>query len=115
MDVEVFIGDLNDPEFNMEKGDWNGNIPSRINDFFPYSNDAFSKIVDKVINHELSGKQTDWSSWTAALYPHQTSEVISYIYGLEVCRKDREIKNILSFIQTLDSNQQYGLVACEMI
>jgi len=31
----VYIGDLDDPTFNWEGGDWSGNIPKSISDEFP--------------------------------------------------------------------------------
>ncbi|MDQ1002788.1 hypothetical protein QFZ28_003188 [Neobacillus niacini] len=29
MEVEVYIGDLSDPEFDYENGNWSGNIPKK--------------------------------------------------------------------------------------
>ena len=32
---DVYIGDLDDPEFHWDGGDWNGNVPRAIASVFP--------------------------------------------------------------------------------
>lgn len=114
MDVEVYIGDVTDPHFNYESGSWSGNIPKRVSGFFPNPHSIFFSLIEKIEKGEIIGKQTDWGSWTALLYPNELAEVIKELYGNEVCANDNSIRGILDFVNQLDNEQQYGLVACEI-
>jgi hypothetical protein len=114
MEVEVYIGDLSDPEFDYENGNWSGNIPKRISDFFPDPHTIFFGIVNKIEKGELTGKQTDWGSWTAILYPSEITDVIKELYGAEACTKNKYIRSVLIFVKQLDNEKQFGLVACEI-
>jgi hypothetical protein len=113
MDVEVFIGDLSDPEFNYENGNYNDNCPKRMIDFFPKSHTFFHEVVDRILKGEMEGKQTDWGTWTASLYPRQIIEFI-----IEVCTREginrSSIRGVISFLERLPQDVKVGLVACEM-
>ncbi|MGG3563154.1 hypothetical protein ABES03_16300 [Neobacillus rhizosphaerae] len=114
MDVEVFVGDLDDPNFNYVKGNWNGNCPKRISVFFPSAYKLFFEIINKIDGGQLEGKQTDWGSWTAPLYPEEIIEVMKEYYGDEKYSLEQSIREIVNFLKDLPQDKKYGLVACEM-
>ncbi|WP_462411545.1 hypothetical protein [Neobacillus sp. Marseille-QA0830] len=114
MDIEVFIGDLNDPEFNYQNGNWTGNIPKRISDFFPEPHSIFFNIIKKIDNKEITGWQTDWGSWTAILFPSEMTEFIIDLYGKKATEQNKKVQRLLTFVRQLDAEKQYGIVACEM-
>lgn len=114
MDVEVYIGDLSDPEFDYENGKWSGNIPKRISGYFPDPHKIFLEIIKKIDIGEITGKQTDWGSWTAILYPSELANVVKELYGEVACIKNKYIRTVLVFVHKLDNKKQYGLVACEI-
>jgi hypothetical protein len=113
MDVEVFIGNLNDPDFKWEGGNWSGNCPSRISPFFPNPLKFFDTIVSQIDNNTIYGKQTDWGSWVAPLYPSEIMDIINNYYERkpENAKQARAIKR---YINSLDSQLKYALVACEI-
>lgn len=94
MNVEVFLGDLTDPSFNYEGGDWSGNTPRRIGNYFPRPNDIFFQILDMVEKKIVDGRQTDWGSWTVRLYPHEMVGVVRNLYGEEACAKEKSVKDL---------------------
>lgn len=53
MDVEVFVGNLDDPCFDWDNANWSGNCPERISDFFPHSHIIFFKLIKQIENKEL--------------------------------------------------------------
>ncbi|RFU61975.1 hypothetical protein [Peribacillus glennii] len=114
MDIEVFIGDLSDPDFDYETGSWSGNIPKRISGYFPNPHNIFPKLVDKIDKKEITGRQTDWGSWTAILYPNELTNVIIDLYGEQSFETDTMVSSLLTFVRQLDNTKQYGLVASEM-
>jgi aspartate carbamoyltransferase regulatory subunit len=112
MDVEVYIGDLNDPDFKWEGGDWSGNAPSRISEFFPSPSKLFDSIIIQINNNQINGKQVDWGCWVAPLYPN---EILVIIENYEMDRKTaNQARSIKRFVTNLNSNQKYALVACEI-
>lgn len=111
-EVEVFIGDLEDPAFQYEGGDWNHNYPKRISPFLPDGSDLFYKILDGIYKKELVGRQTDWGSHTCLLYPYEMIQVLSGHYAHS--RKGEDVERLFRMILDLDPGIQYGLVACEM-
>jgi hypothetical protein len=59
----------------------------RISNIFPDARNVFFKIINKIDRGEIIGKQTDWGSWTAILYPSELGDVIKELYGEEACTK----------------------------
>ncbi|CAM2787816.1 hypothetical protein [Salinicoccus roseus] len=109
MELEVFIGDLEDDLFDYENGDYNGNIPKRISMFFPKSHSTFHFILQKIEDKEIEGKQTDWGAWVALLYLHEMKDLLKGFYN------EADFKVVEKEMIKLDANKKYALVACEMI
>ena len=99
---DLYIGDLDDPKFHWEGGDWNGNSPRGVTgvhvsvDRFTF--DKFTNMIDE---GELPGIQADWGCWVARLKREEIEAVLSSlgVTGLSV--------------RTLEDGMTYGLVALE--
>ncbi|WP_144460890.1 hypothetical protein [Siminovitchia fortis] len=108
MDIEIFIGNLDDPDFDYGQGDWSGNCPSRISPFFPKPHNAFSYLIDLIGSGRIEGRQTDWGTWVAPLYP---SEIVKLMEGLY---EGDDLRYIVEIANQLIADQKYALVACEI-
>jgi hypothetical protein len=107
-DVEVYIGDMNDPDFKWGGGDWNGNSLKRISEFFP----SPLKLFDEIIN-QLNGKQVDWGCWVVPLYPNEIVDFISNHYENDLTNRN-QVQSLRRYIMNLNPNEQYALAACEI-
>jgi hypothetical protein len=79
----TYIGDLADPAFHWDGGDWNGNIPRGISPAFPpvpTPNNYNRKFHDWVKSTKVTCKQTDYGGWVARVGNHTlvTCNVIGY-------------------------------------
>jgi len=106
--IHYFVGDLEDPKFDYEGGNWNGNMPPRISPYIPLSGMLFQQARNKVRSNEWEGKQTDWGSYVIRLYPNQLETY------LKECLK-HDTKFVDSIIHKLDVEKQYALVASEAV
>jgi hypothetical protein len=106
--IDVYIGDLNDLNFDFDNGDWDGNCPTRKSDFFPRGREVFRLLVNKIESGELEGKKVDWGAWVARMLP---SEIL--IFMNEFYKDTTEAQNIIEFIKLLDPNKRCALVASE--
>jgi hypothetical protein len=113
MDVEVYVGDLQDPNFRWEGGDWNGNSPKRISEFFPSPRKLFAEIIDQINKKRVVGKQVDWGCWVIPLYPREIIEFIGNHYE-NIRTGKNQVQSIKRYILNLNPNEQYALVACEI-
>ena len=109
-DCSTYIGDLDDPEFEWDEGNWNGNIPSRLSSDFPptrkpYHRD-FHEWVDKI---GVICKQTDFSGWVARVNKSQLIDFLHYCYTID----DNDVKSLIVFVGTLEDGKEYALVAEE--
>jgi hypothetical protein len=79
---DVYIGDLDDPNFHWDGGNWRiGNIPRRKSPFFPSVMAVpFWSLLRKIKAGELDGKQTDWGGWVARATKKQIHEFIASVY-----------------------------------
>ena len=61
---DLYIGDLDDPNFHWEGGNWNGNSPRGATDVHVgVDRFTFGKFTNKIGSGGLPGKQTDWGCW----------------------------------------------------
>lgn len=115
-DCSVYIGNLEDPKFKWEGGDWNGNTPMGLSpDFPPTSQHYNGNFHGWVAAAGVVCKQTDFGAWVAQVTKSQILEYISATY-----KGDENLpwvkgglKEILEFVATLDDVRVYGLVATE--
>jgi len=107
----VYIGNLDDPNFNYYGGKevYNGNIPKRRGEPFPDGKDNVFRFVSNQIRSEIiPGRQVDWGASVAPLYPMEIYEVFKEFYEpKELGMLERRLKN-------LEQDKKYALVACEL-
>lgn len=122
---DVYIGDLDDPEFHWDGGDWDGNIPKPLTDAFPpvggHYNECFHRWVDK---SGVESRKTDFGGWVNRVTPQQISDYIEDCYGVDSMYAGTESKQawkhltdrlekIRAFVNSLDDDELYALVATE--
>ena len=118
---DAYIGDLDDPDFKWEGGDWNGNTPPRLSPYFPpcgiTPDMPFWWIKDRVESGKLVGKQTDWGAWTAKVGKKQ---IIGFMYEYYDHRKSnmmphlrQQLEELRKFVDSLEDGKMYALVAVE--
>lgn len=124
--LDVYIGNLDDPEFNWEGGNWEGNIPRRISPFFPHKwtpsgYSPFSEVVERIRAGIYNGKQTDWGGWVARVTKKQIMELLDELYPPEWYRAQehfpwilQQMEELKRFVESLDPSKEYALVAAEL-
>ncbi len=123
-DHACYIGDLNDPSFSWDDGDWSGNVPKAITHGFPDESEAFSRIIKGIEDLEFDGKQTDFGGWVARMTKKEILELIDKWYPpgtlhpyenspfMQV-KYDRLMK-LLPELEALDDKKVYAVVAWEL-
>jgi hypothetical protein len=128
---DIYIGDLDDPEFRWDGGDSNGNIPARLSPYFPprgfhapYNAHFFAWLRS---NPAVEWKQTDFGGWVAKVTKRQIFEFIRFTYGTDPSYTDSEktlrwrgeaylvdnLDGLTRFALALDPKKTYALVATE--
>jgi len=117
---------LDDPSFQWDGGDWNGNVPKRLSPFFPPAQGpglgAFSGFMRRLEDGRFIGKQTDWGGWVV---PASKSTIESFIaelydddsnYGVASTMPHLAswLTELRSFVSSLDDDGQLALVATEL-
>ena len=109
----TYIGDLADPAFCWDGGDWNGNIPRGIGPAFPPAPapDPYNgKFHDWVARRKVTCRQTDYGGWVARVGKAQLLDFIQYCYGSD---RDEAVSELIDFVNSLEDTGQYALVAEE--
>lgn len=115
--LNVYIGFLDDKDFNYEGGDWNGNVPKRQSPFFPFGNDAYFMLLKKIKNDDYEGKKTDWSGYVAKV---DKKQIIEFVDELKEKHKsllkfsDYGFPTIYDYINSLEDDKLYALVGVEI-
>ena len=117
--LDIWIGDFDDPDFSWDGENWAiGNIPTRKSPLFS-SSDAFFKLINDIESGKLVGKQTDWGGFTAKATKSQIKEFFKEFYTNDETEKGRGTTidpltdNFMVFVESLDDNKIYALVAAE--
>ena len=110
----VYVGDLGNPNFKWDGGDWNGNVPSAISPEFPppprhYNGDYHAWVK----RSGVECKQTDFDGYVARVKKAQILDFVSSTYARS---KDLPwvkpyLPELLEFIDALDDDAIYALVA----
>jgi len=121
---DVYLGNLDDPTFDPDGGDWNGNVPSRESEFFPPTGAGdrpFFRVIRMIESGELQGKQTDWGGWVARVRPTQIRELLDQFYdGDPTYAPDSEshlkgqLERLRAYVEQLDPDTDVALVATEL-
>ena len=112
----VYVGDLEDPKFLWDGGDWNGNVPARLSPEFPPMSGHYNEVFHSWVKAKgLTCEKTDFSGWVARVTKEQIFEFVAEAYrGSEklpwVADRLSELK---CFVETLFTDHEYGLVATE--
>ena len=120
MSYDVYIGDLADCSWNPTPEEWNiGNAPTRQSPFFPAGGFAlFREVWRRVESGEWDGKQVDWGAWVARLYPREIMAFIEEQYASKhwtgLPHLEQWLDDLRRYVQQLDSDQVYALVASEL-
>jgi len=117
----VYIGDLQDPKFSWDDGDWDSNVPSRVSEMFPPANvELFFEVIHLIKDGKLEGKQTDFGGWVAKVRKDQILQLISFWYDADPYQSEFEAhlqgwwKKFRDSISKLEDDKVYGLVATEL-
>lgn len=115
--TSVYIGDLNDPKFSWDNGNWNGNVPRRQGPELPDDcvGKVWKSVFDKIDSGEFQGKQVDWGAVVAKVTKKQIIKFISEMYEMpyDELMKDQLIE-IINYVSNLEDDKLYALVACEL-
>jgi hypothetical protein len=120
--LDVYIGDLSDPSFRWDGGDWNGNVPTRLSPFFPDGSKIQKEVIERIDAGVYDGKQTDWGGHVARVTKQQIRDLIQDHYGKNEWYKDpspmphmlEALNEVRKFVESLDDNNLYALVTTEL-
>ena len=118
---DVYIGDLDDPDFHWDGGNWNGNSPRGVSPLLPNTEreEPFRRVQGLIHTGTLVGKQTDWGCWVAIASREVLSQLIHEWYGdgeIYLSDLDDNYENVSLELHVLISNlnpKNYALVAIE--
>ena len=112
----VYIGNLEDPKFKWDGGDWNGNVPAALSREFPpmgqhYNADFHAWVKASGVKCE----QTDFGGWVACVNKSQILDFIKTTYrGKERLPWVKDgLKALKVFVLALEEDRVYALVATE--
>ena len=115
-ECSVYVGDLDDPKFLWEGGDWNGNVPRAL------SNDSLSQgghynafFHAWVAKAGVTSRQTDYGGWVARVNKKQ---LLSFLTEGYVGQEDLpwiadRLPDLRAFIESLVDDKEFALVATE--
>ena len=121
---EVYVGDLDDPDFHWDGGNWNGNVPKPIYNIFPIVGGSYNECFHRWVNKaDVECRQTDFGGWVSRVTKQQLVSYIEYCYGEDPKYADPDdqswkhlidrLKGVRHFIESLEDGKVYALVATE--
>ena len=112
---DVYIGWADDPEFSLEGGDSQGNVPYRQSPFFPSGGDPFWKLVRGIDAGTYRGRQVDWGGWASPMTVSELRTFIAECYPPRPTKdQDPRVTEVIRFVEALDPEKEYILVAAEL-
>jgi hypothetical protein len=120
--LDVYIGDLSDPSFRWDGGNWNGNVPTRLSPFFPGGDRIRRVMLERIDSKAYEGKQTDWGGYVAKVTKQQIKDLIQEQYGDHDWYKDpspmphmlQALQKLRDFVDSLEERKLHALVATEL-
>ena len=115
----VYIGDLDDFDWN-DKSCWSvGHTPQKISVLFPSAGSTlFLKIWDRILEKKLEGAQTDWGAFVAKVSKQDIVKIIEEYYRISPyplpSHLQPELNELKQQVAALDEQKIYGLVASEL-
>ena len=112
---EVYVGDLKDPGFKWQGGNWNCNIPARLSPIFPPLPGSYSRTYGAWVSSAgVESRQTDFGGHVARVTRQQILEFIAAGYASEDSLKVQAgIHDLRHFVNGLADEPLYALVATE--
>ncbi len=126
---DVYLGDPDDPDFELVGKEWAGNFPARLGPAWPSQKrgdpithwGVYSEVVARAMSKHYVGCMTDWGCWVTLMTPSELLEFISECYGDQpvfppawsIPGENPEDHEIRTFVQQLDPDRTYYLVALE--
>jgi hypothetical protein len=114
---DVYVGRSDDPNFSWGDKEHEGRPPHRLGPFFPatrggasYPGGAFGELVDRIDDGRLEGARLDWDAWGAKVTRDEILTFVSEVYASDTTSLDE----IRSFVESLDPDETYILVASEL-
>lgn len=120
--LDVYIGDLGDPSFKWDGGNWNGNVPTRLSPFFPEGARVWRVLINQITNGAYDGKQTDFGGFVARVTKQQIEDFIAVQYSNHdwympsgpMRHMYEQFEELRQFVANLDADKKYALVAEEL-
>lgn len=115
-DCYVYVGDAQDPQFNLEEGDWENNRPAQLSPDFPPMSGTYNQSFHGWTQSKgLVVKQTDYGAWVALATKEQVLQFIADAYsGQEALPWVKPVlPKLKRFARGLEATRQYALVATE--
>ena len=124
--ASVYIGDINDPAFDINAQGPFGNIPRALCKSFPPSREAHNLLFHGwVKDRQILWMQTDATGFVAPVTKAQLLDYVDYVYGSDdsytdpahmLCWEGKPylvdwLIEIQVFISTLEETKLYALVA----
>ena len=120
---DVYIGSLDDPAFRWGTTSYNGSIPHKKGPGFPDGRTHFDRVVHKIRQGVLRGKQVDnYGGYVAQVTKKELLEFLDEYYTkewyagekpLEYEKYRQEVEELREYIWSLDQEKEYLLVAVE--
>ncbi|MBK9442380.1 MAG: hypothetical protein IPN53_14195 [Comamonadaceae bacterium] len=112
---EVYVGDLKDPKFKWQAGNWNGNLPARLSPVFPALPGNYNRTYEAwVTKVGVLSKQADFGGQVAKVTKLQILDFIASSYTREDSPEmQARIHDLTQFVNSLDECQPFALVATE--
>ena len=103
----AWIGNIDSPNFDFYGGQYSGNIPKRESPLLPSAYKLMETIWEMERNGEYEARQLDWGAWGAKMSKRELSDFVDSFYGVD------EAKDVRRFVQGLEHDKTYVLVALE--
>ena len=126
---DMWIGDLDDPDFKWHDGNYDGNLPKRKSPMFPPARDDyfFRDFFRWVELRRNDYKQTDWDGWVAKVTKEDILNFIDHRYKTDPRYTDpqqvlyrngkavfvEQLNDLIEYVSSLDDEKLYALVAAE--
>lgn len=122
----VYIGDLDDPNFDITASGPVGNTPRALTKSFPAEGEHYNALFHRWIkDRQITCVETDYSAYVARVTKAQIADYVDYAYGSNESYTDPDcmlrwegrpylvdkLEKIKAFIASLDNEKLYALVA----
>ena len=111
--INAYIGLLECPNFDFYNGNPSGNIPERISPYLLLSHDIFHRLWELIHQGAANVRQLDWGAVGVIYSKQQLWDFIGSLNSRNITHIIEHIDEIKTFIQSLDSEAKYVLVAYE--